>query len=151
MPIKVIWDYTYYWALLAPLFFGRRLTDVPLIGKLRPQFLRGRQLNLAVQALLREWGQCNTMPLQPDDRFLNQYEIDWFHEMNRALLDELDDAAFMKRIGDNVARMEWLAREILGRARSEHPEIGGHGLDELLADSDSAEISLAAFWYADAA
>lgn len=151
MPVKVIWDYTYYWALLAPLFFGRRLTEIALIGKLRPQFLRGRQLNLSMQALLREWGRRNTAPLTPDDRFLNQYEVDWFHEMNRALLDKLDDAAFMKRIGDNVARMEWLAREILGRARSEHAEIDGHGLDELLADSDSTEISLAAFWYADAA
>ncbi|HEX7803078.1 MAG TPA: tryptophan 7-halogenase [Pseudoxanthomonas sp.] len=151
MPVKVIWDYTYYWALLAPLFFGQRLTDISLIGKLRPQFLRGRRLNLSMQALLREWGQRNSAPLRPDDRFLNQYEVDWFHEMNRALLDELDDAAFMKRIGDNVARMEWLAREILGRARSEHGEIDGHGLDELLLDSDGTEISLAPFWYADAA
>jgi flavin-dependent dehydrogenase len=151
MPVKVIWDYTYYWALLAPLFFGQRLTDISLIGKLRPQFLRGRQLNLAMQALLREWGRRNSAPLRPDDRFLNQYEVDWFHEMNRALLDELDDAAFMQRIGDNVARMEWLAREILGRARAEHGQIDGYGLDELLAGSESAEISLASFWYADAA
>ncbi len=151
MPVKVIWDYTYYWALLAPLFFGRRLTEIALIGKLRPQFLRGRQLNLSMQALLREWGRRNSAPLRPDDRFLNQYEVDWFHEMNRALLDELDDAAFMQRIGDNVARMEWLAREILGRARAEHGQIDGYGLDELLAGSESAEISLASFWYADAA
>ncbi|SDR08830.1 tryptophan 7-halogenase [Pseudoxanthomonas sp. CF125] len=151
MPVKVIWDYTYYWALLAPLFFGQRLTEISLIGKLRPQFLRGRQLNLSMQALLREWGRRNSAPLRPDDRFLNQYEVDWFHEMNRALLDELDDAAFMQRIGDNVARMEWLAREILGRARAEHGQIDGYGLDELLAGSESAEISLASFWYADAA
>jgi flavin-dependent dehydrogenase len=151
MPVKVIWDYTYYWALLAPLFFGERLTDVSLIGKLRPRFLRGRQLNLAVQALLREWGQRNTSPLTPDDRFLNQYDVGWFHEMNRALLDELDDAGFIKRIGDNVARMEWLASEILGRARSEHAEVDGHGLDELLIGCNDAGLSLSSSWYADAA
>ena len=151
MPIKVIWDYTYYWALLAPLFFGQRLTNIALIGRLRPQFLRGRKLNLAAQSLLREWGQRNTAPLTPDDRFLDQYNVDWFHEMNRALLDELDDAGFMKRIADNVTRMEWLAREILARARSEHPEIDGHGLDALLVDANGTEISLAAPWYADAA
>lgn len=151
MPVKVIWDYTYYWALLAPLFFGQRLTDISLIGKLRPQFLRGRELNLAMQALLREWGQRNTAPLTPDGRFLNQYDVDWFHEMNRALLDELDQTGFMQRIGDNVARMEWLAREILARARSEHPEIDGHGLDALLVDACGTEASLAAPWYADAA
>ena len=55
MPVKVIWDYTYYWSLLAPLFFGQRLTDIALLGALRPQFQRGRDLNLGVQALLREW------------------------------------------------------------------------------------------------
>ncbi len=151
MPVKVIWDYTYYWALLAPLFFGERLTDVRLVGKLRPQFLRGRLLNLSVQALLREWGQRNTAPLTPDDRFLNQHDVDWFHEMNRALLDQLDDAAFMQRIAENVARMEWLARETLARARREHPGIDDHGLDALLADGAGKEPSLDGPWYAHAA
>ncbi|MEP6906468.1 MAG: FAD-dependent oxidoreductase [Pseudoxanthomonas sp.] len=151
MPVKVIWDYTYYWALLAPLFFGERLTDIRLMGKLRPQFMEGRQLNLSIQALLREWGERNTTPLTPDDRFLNQHDVDWFHEMNRALLDELDDATFLQRIGDNVARMRWLAREILARARSVHASIDDHGLDILLKNAEDSEISLAPLWYADAA
>ena len=71
--------------------------------------------------------------------------------MNRALLDELDEAAFLARIQDNVARMEWLAAEILSRARSMHPDIGAHGLEELLSGNDLALPSLAAHWYADAA
>ena len=25
MPVKVLWDYTYYWGVLCPLFFQRRL------------------------------------------------------------------------------------------------------------------------------
>mgnify|MGYP001344829278 CR=1 FL=1 len=151
MPVKVIWDYTYYWALLAPLFFGKRLTDIALLGKLRPQFMRGRDLNLGMQALLREWGQRNTTPLTPDERFLNQYSVDWFKEMNRALLDELDDQAFAARIRDNVDRMEWLASEVLARARAEHGGIDGHGLDALLAEGASTPLSLASQWYADAA
>ncbi len=151
MPVKVIWDYTFYWALLAPLFFGGRMTDIALLGRLRPEFQRGSQLNLAVQALLREWGQRNTAPLTPDGRLLDQFKIDWFHEMNRALNDTLDDAAFVTRIGDNVARMEWLAGEILARVRSEHPEIGAQGLDALLADVTTNPPSLDAQWYASAA
>src|SRR4030095_13960157 len=79
MPLKVIWDYTYYWALLAPLFFGRRLTAIPLLGRLSDAFGQGRALNLAMQPLLREWGERNTGPLRPDRRFLNQWAIDWFH------------------------------------------------------------------------
>ena len=47
--------------------------------------------------------------------------------------------------------MEWLAAEILSRARSMHPDIGDHGLEELLSGNDLAWPSLAAHWYADAA
>ena len=147
MPVKVIWDYTYYWALLAPLFFGDRLTHIALLGRLRLHFDRARELNLAIQPLLREWGERNLGALVADGRMLDQHGIDWFHEMNRALNDVLDDAAFEKRIGDNVARMEWLAQEILERARSVHPEIDDQRLGKLLALIDPSP-SLDAHWYA---
>ena len=115
LPVKVIWDYTYYWALLAPLFFAGKLTNLPLLRKLRPQFLRAAALNRAMQALLRDWGERNAPALAPrDGRLLDQYAIDWFHEMNRALNDPLDDDAFAARIDGNLARMDWLAAEILG-------------------------------------
>ena len=38
MPVKVIWDYTFYWSMLAPLYFADRLTDIAMLGQLRPQF-----------------------------------------------------------------------------------------------------------------
>ena len=152
MPVKVIWDYTYYWALLAPLFFGQRLTSVPLLGRLRDAFAQGRALNLALQPLMREWYERNAAPLRPDRRFLNQWAIGWFHEMNRALNDTLDDAAFEARLRANVDRMRWLAREILAEARRDHPQIGDHGLDALLAPYAEADRDaprcLDGAWYA---
>lgn len=156
MPVKVIWDYTYYWALLAPLYFAGKLTDLGFLGRLRVQFQRGSALNLGVQALVRDWSARNRAaagsdapPL--DGRLLDQYRIDWFHEMNRALNDVLDDDALRERIAANVARMEWLADEILQRARSHHPGIDDHGLDALLAGRHAQADSLSAQWYADAA
>ena len=155
MPVKVIWDYTFYWALLAPLFFGGRLTDIAMLGRLRDEFSAGRELNGAMQALLNEWGRLNSAPLTPDGRLLDQFEIDWFLEMNRALTDVLDDAAFAQRIVANVARMRALAAEILARARRQHPRIDDHGLVVLLAAAPDAggrdEPQLAATWYASAA
>lgn len=153
MPVKVIWDYTYYWALLAPLVCGGKLTEVSLLGRLRPQFERGRALNLAVQALLRAWGEANRAAGLPDadtldGRLLDQFGIDWFHEMNRALHDTLDNPGFAQRIRDNVARMDWLAAEILQRARAAHPQIDDCGLAALLADAPAATTSLAPIWYA---
>lgn len=151
MPVKVIWDYTYYWSLLAPLFFADRMTDLATLGRLRPAFNEASALNLAVQPLLREWGERNEGRTAPGSRLLDQFQIGWFREMNRALSDELDTAAFVARIGDNVARMRWLAAELLARARAEHADIGDHGLDALLANTAAGPASLDAAWYADAA
>ncbi len=150
MPVKVIWDYTFYWAMLAPLYFADKLTDIALLGRLRPQFTEAAALNIAVQALLREWGERNTAPLEPDDRSLDQYVIGWFNEMNRALGDTLEDTALVARLHDNVARMRWLAGEILARARKAHPQIDDRGLDTLLAGVEHPH-SLDPTWYADAA
>ncbi|SEM39331.1 Dehydrogenase (flavoprotein) [Pseudoxanthomonas sp. GM95] len=153
MPVKVIWDYTYYWALLAPLFFANRLTDVSLLGRLRPLFQRGRALNLGMQALLAEWGRRNADAPAPltDGRLLDQYVIGWFHELNRALNDVLDTDALTARLHGNIARMEWLAGEILARARQHHADIDDHGLQLLLAGVALRDESLDAAWYADAA
>ncbi|MDH5833242.1 NAD(P)/FAD-dependent oxidoreductase [Luteimonas kalidii] len=150
MPLKVIWDYTYYWALLAPLFFAGRLTDLPTLGRLRPAFEQARALNLAVQPLLREWGRRNAGRAPPTARLLDQFRIDWFREMNRALNDTLDAPAFLARIEANVARMRWLAGELLQRARVDHPDIDDGGLSAMLhADGGGEpEASLAAEWYA---
>ena len=81
---------------------------------------------------------------------LDQFKIDWFCDMNAALHDELDTEAFVARVDANVARMRWLACELLQRARARHPAIDDHGLDALLA-SDAPPPSLAPVWYADAA
>ncbi|MBD7923326.1 NAD(P)/FAD-dependent oxidoreductase [Xanthomonas sp. CFBP 8703] len=153
MPVKVIWDYTYYWALLAPLYFSERIADLPMLGRLRPEFTRARALNLGMQALLRDWGRHNDAQGRPDadGRLLDQYLIGWFHQLNAALREELDDAAFLARLRGNVARMGWLAREVLSQARAQHPQIDDHGLDALLADMLEGESSLADTWYARAA
>lgn len=155
MPVKVIWDYTFYWALLAPLFFAGRQCDVALLGRMRGDFQAGSALNIAMQALLREWGERNRA-IDPDTRgpldgrLLDQFGIDWFAEMNRALNDVLDRDAFVARIASNLARMRWLAAETLERARAVHADVGDHGLQALL-DVDArvpAGEQLAPVWYA---
>ncbi len=70
--------------------------------------------------------------------------------MNAALHDDLDTEAFVARVDANVARMRWLAGEILQRARKHHPAIDDQGLGALLA-SEAPPPSLAPVWYADAA
>ncbi|MEO8250106.1 MAG: NAD(P)/FAD-dependent oxidoreductase [Burkholderiales bacterium] len=116
MPLKVIWDYTYYWALLSPLFFAGRLTDISVLSRLREPFALGRKLNLEMQALFAESARRPPRDACGAGRLLDQREIDWFHEMNRALTDIYDSAAFEALIVRNVERMQSLAVEITARA-----------------------------------
>jgi flavin-dependent dehydrogenase len=149
MPLKVIWDYTYYWSLLAPLYCANRLTDIPLLGRLRPALEQANALNGAIQALLREWGRRNSGPLVPDQRLLDQYSIDWFHRLNAALGADDDDQVLRDRIHANVALMQQLAAELLAAARHRHADIDGTRLDPLLADAPPASTPLLApQWYA---
>src|SRR4249919_659780 len=153
MPVKIAWDYAYYWALLAPLFFGKRQAELTLLGRLKPAFMRGRALNLGMQMLLREWGARNSGGTPPTrrGRLLDQYALDWCRDMNGALTEQLDDDAFAARITGNVARMEWLAAEVLAQARHAHPQIDDQGLAALLGDTVTNPESLPAHWYVDAA
>ncbi|CAD7386985.1 NAD(P)/FAD-dependent oxidoreductase [Xanthomonas arboricola] len=152
MPVKVIWDYTYYWSLLAPLFCSGRIADLSLLSRMKSDFFYARDMNLAMQRVLHDWGQHNAAQgLAADDgRLLDQYLIGWFNELNGALNATLDDDAFAARIHSNVAQMAVLAREILQQARQRHPALPDHGLDALTANAIGEPI-LTAAWYADAA
>ena len=149
MPLKVIWDYTYYWSLLAPLYCTGRMTDISLLGRLRPALEQANALNGQIQALLRQWGQRNSGPLVPDQRLLDQYRIDWFHQLNSALCTDDGDQALIERLQANVARMQQLAAELLAAARNRHPEIEAGTLEALLGDTQPATPPLLApQWYA---
>ncbi|GAB3338165.1 NAD(P)/FAD-dependent oxidoreductase [Marilutibacter aestuarii] len=152
LPVKLIWDYTFYWAMLAPLMFGERLADPDCLGRIRPRMQQASELNRAVQALLHDWGEANARSGVTDPapgRFLDQYRIDWFRDMNGALDDPLDDEAFVDRIAANGDRMEALAREVLARARQACPRIDDHGLDEHLAPPGATpDRQLDDAWYA---
>jgi hypothetical protein len=148
MPVKVIWDYTFYWAVLAPVFFSGRIADLAVYSRLRPQFEHATALNAALQPLLREWCERNAgTPPPTAGRQLDQYLIGWFRELNRALGDVLSDADFDGRIEANVACMQVLAAEILMQARRVHPGISDHGLDRLLPDTTDQPALLADVWY----
>ena len=150
MPLKVIWDYAYYWALLAPLFFGNRQCDLTVLARLKEAFARGRALNLALQDLFRRWGDRpqSEWPDIPEGLLLDQYALAWCREMNGALTDVLDDDAFVARLQANVARMDSVAVEILARARAARPDMDTSGLDALLQGCTGGAELLPAPWYA---
>ncbi len=127
MPVKVLWDYTYYWGVLCQLFFQQRLADRAALTELRAPLARGREVNAAMQRLLRAWGEQTAPGSTADARALNpprmldQASLPWFAELNRSLRDPLDDAGFRERMRRNLVQLEALAGEIVGRAVLDAP------------------------------
>ncbi|MCK7592370.1 NAD(P)/FAD-dependent oxidoreductase [Pseudomarimonas salicorniae] len=113
-PNKVLWDYAYYWGVLCQLVFQHRLTDLILLGELRPELEQAQQLNARMQSLFRAWDQRGPAP--NDAVMLDQGELDWFHELNRGLHDPLDDDALRQRLRQNVQLLERLAQALDRRA-----------------------------------
>ena len=136
MPVKVIWDYTYYWGVLAQFFFQNRLTDLAALSALRDELAHCQKLNLAVQTFLREWSTFSEK--KNPAVMLDQASLPWFAELNRSLNDELDDAQFRARIRASTTQLNVLATEMLERACAEHAALDGSALRTLLAPSRAA-------------
>ncbi len=147
LPVKVIWDYTYYWGVLAQFFFQRRLTDLAALAALRDELAQCQKLNVAAQAFLREWSLVSAK--RNPAVMLDQAALPWFAELNRSLNDTLDDAQFRARVRASTEQLRTLAAEMLARACAEHPGLDGGALRALLATGaarhDAAPHLLAAF------
>lgn len=130
LPVKIIWDYTYYWSVLAQLFFAGRLADMAALSHLRGELDSCRKLNVEVQAFLRDWGRVSQRRNPPV--MLDQASLPWFAELNRSLEDALDDDAFRLRMQQAEQRLRALALELLERASGEHPTLDGSRLRTLI-------------------
>ena len=134
LPVKVIWDYTYYWGVLAQFFFQRRLADLAAFSALRAELSHCQALNVEVQALLRAWSAARPgASVANPAGMLDQASLPWFAALNESLLDTLDEAAFRDRIRASTRQMRALAGEIAGRAARQADTLA---LTRLLAEGE---------------
>jgi len=118
LPAKVLWDYTYYWGILAQFFFQRRMCDLASFSALRDELTHCQALNREVQALLRAWSAPRPRDaIANPPTMLDQASLPWFAALNESLLERgLDDERFRERIRQSTRRMRALAAEIASRA-----------------------------------
>ena len=135
MPVKVIWDYTYYWGILCQLFFQHRLTDLTAMSRLREELSLTLKLNEAMQRFMREWSRVSVK--RNGAWMLDQASLAWFAELNRGLRDELDEAGFKARLRENTALLQTLAGQIIHSALAEHPQLDATGVRALVGTAAS--------------
>lgn len=142
LPVKVIWDYTYYWGVLAQFCFHGRLTDLSALAALRTELAQCQALNRAVQDFLRRWSAVSHRHNPPV--MLDQARLPWFAELNRSLNDTLDSAGFIARLRASHAQLHDLARDILDRALDSHPGLDAGELGRHLRSAPGAGAPVAA-------
>jgi len=141
LPVKVIWDYTYYWGVLSQFFFQRRLTDLAAMGALRDELALCQKLNVEAQAFFRAWSAVSEK--RNPAVMLDQAALPWFAELNRSLNDTLDDTQFRARLRASTLQLKVLAGEMLARACAEHPALDGSALRALAGTPAAADASTA--------
>jgi flavin-dependent dehydrogenase len=125
MPLKVTWDYAYYWGVLCQFFFQQHLTDVALFARLATPLADCEALNRDMQLLLRRAAGAAIGTNAAS--MIDQQKLPWFAELNRGLRDELDATALEQRIIESAAMLRVLAGEILARVRA----LGDTPIDDL--------------------
>jgi len=128
LPIKVIWDYAYYWGVLCQLVFQQRLGDAALYTALAGELEAAQALNERMQAFFLRWHALS--PGHNPRAMLDQRELPWFAAMNATLHDPLDDAALRARLRENVELLQGLAAMIVERAVAD----GGEALRSDMRD-----------------
>lgn len=137
MPVKVLWDYTYYWGVVCHLYFQHKLWDVSTMGRLQKPLGAVQRLNIAVQDFLRAWDAAGRSTDQP--RMLDQASMPWFAELNRGLTDTLDKEAFQQRLAHNLALMDRIALQVAARAREDYPELDDSAIRANLTNPELAQ------------
>ena len=132
MPVKVLWDYAYYWGVMCQLYYQNKLWDISAMGRLQKPLASVQKLNVAVQDFLRAWDAAGRGP--DSARMLDQAAMDWFAELNRGLTDELSAKAFQARLHSHLALLDTLALQIVAHAQADFPALDDSAVRACLSD-----------------
>ena len=113
MSAKTIWDYAYYWAILALFVFADRLTDTRLLVRNGVMLDQVRELHGQMQALFRHWATEET-DMQSSGLFVNQSDLPLLVRLNRELAEVAgdDDTRLDERLAANCRMLHALAAEL---------------------------------------
>lgn len=110
MSAKTVWDYAYYWGVLALLFFARRTTDMGFIARHGAELDRLRHINVEVQSMFRRWAEVEPNHEAPGT-LVDQSASPLLVRLNRELTEVADDAdeALGQRLRRNADMLHALA------------------------------------------
>jgi flavin-dependent dehydrogenase len=136
LPHKVIWDYTYYWGVLAQIYFQERLTDLASLSRVRAELAHCEALNKAAQVFFRAWGELSQR--RNAAVMLDQAKLGWFRALNGGLEDRLDASAYLDRLRGSTRMLTNLAHQLVLRGCAECPQLDGAALRQVVQAAGGA-------------
>ena len=138
LPIKVLWDYTYYWGVMCQLFFQNKLVDVAIMARMRTKLATIQDLNNEMQRYFRQWNQVSAK--RNPAQMLDQASLPWFAKLNKELRDVLSTVEFMHRIDQQLLQLHAVAAEIVIESQREYPMLNPQAVLDLI-DADVFETA----------
>ncbi len=130
MPVKVLWDYAYYWGIMCQLFFQNKLIDVSCMARMRNKLGAIQTVNSEMQIFFRAWNAVSAR--RNPAQMLDQASLPWFAKLNKELRDNLNDEQFSTRIDEQLRQLHELAAEIVLIACRDYPAVESEKLLALL-------------------
>jgi flavin-dependent dehydrogenase len=113
MVLKTTWDYTYYWGVLALLFFRDCITDLSGLRRLEPVLTSLRKLNADMQRHFQAKAACRIQSAG-EGRFIDQVEIPVLARLNGKLVQpEGSVADELQRNAETLNRLAPALLELL--------------------------------------
>lgn len=139
LPVKFLWDTTFYWGVICQFFFQNRLTDIATMRHMQSEFVNIPALNKAMQKFFSQWGDISER--KNPGQMIDQANLPWFRELNRGLTDELTASEFSARMRQNFVQLDALAKEIVERATHEYPALNTAEITALLGLEKSSSLA----------
>lgn len=127
LPIKILWDYAYYWGVLTPLFMNQRITDSAFLAKNSGALTKAQTLNAAMQPFFREWSKHSQK--RNTARIIDQQKVQWFATLNESMSLQLDDLALSDRLSNASDLLARLVLAIVQHAKTGAPTLDSSALE----------------------
>ena len=139
LPIKILWDYTYYWGVLTPLFMNQRITDGAFLSKNSGALIKSQSLNAAMQPFFREWSKHSQK--RNASRIIDQKKVKWFGALNDAMSIQMDDVALGTHLRASADLLGRLVTAIVQHAKVGAPTLDAGDLQNFMTRYDLPEVA----------
>jgi hypothetical protein len=112
---KIVWDYYWYWAVVCPMFFQNKLTDLAFADSVADYVRRSNRLSDLMQELFIQWNELDPDP-PTSDYYVDIAPFDTMTRMHDELGGDFTDDELRENFDRNVKLLEDLVIEWFWRA-----------------------------------